>query len=92
MIYINLFIFLFQSKAIDILTTVSIVDVNDTHKEQYLKKVVSSLTEENLNLRKKIKTLVQRVRRQKKKIISLKSKLLRTIKVNILFYFNNEFV
>lgn len=92
MIYINLFIFLFQSKAIDILTTVSIVDINDTHKEQYLKKVVSSLTEENLNLRKKIKTLVQRVRRQKKKIISLKSKLLRTIKENILFYFNNEFV
>jgi len=48
------------------------VDENDTPKRLYLKRTVRTLCHENIIKAKKIKLLNQSIRRQKKRIVSMK--------------------
>lgn len=53
---------------------VNIDDIDDnTPRKIYLKTMISSLVNENTLAKKKVKILNQKIRRQKKTIVSLKS-------------------
>lgn len=56
-----------------VLENAGIVCDTDTPKEHNLKRHISTLVRENFNQKKKIKMLNQQIRRQSKKILSLKS-------------------
>jgi len=52
----------------------NIDDIDDnTPRKKYLKTMISSLVNENTMAKKKVKILNQKIRRQKKTIVSLKS-------------------
>lgn len=57
----------------DLLLGNVVINVTETPKKRFLKKIIFSLVRENYNQKKKIKALNQQVRRQKKQISSLKS-------------------
>lgn len=78
--------FLVKCPSRDLLAGNAVINITDTPKKRFLKKIISSLVRENYNQRKKIKVLNQQVKRQKKKqISSLKSmyKMVTTKYVNI---------